>query len=156
MIHQRPASAHLYPTTKALDQHLLVLISIHVKDAISSIVHIPPEQEPVRGFNMHVSTLQESEHTISHMVRNQTRGPCKLLLQAQRPVWYSSVLVWHYQALLQNTEVVKWLYCKMWKICQEQIDGCCFAPKGAWCFYLKWVVLSPAQRAACFSFTRSE
>lgn len=58
------------------------------------------EWDPIWGFRMHVSTLQEHSHTISYMVRKQIQGPRKLLLQAHRPEQRSSVLEWHYQASL--------------------------------------------------------
>lgn len=91
IIYQR--LAHTPSTIKFLVQFPLALILIHVMDTVSSIIHIPSERGPTRGFRTHVGTLQENRHTISYMVRKQARGPCKLLLQAHRPEWCSSVLV---------------------------------------------------------------
>lgn len=112
-------------------------------DAISSI--IPSEREPIKGFKTHVSTPQESRHTISYMVRKQTRGPCKLLLQAHRPEWCSSVLVWHYQAPLQKHRGGKMVLLQNVKDTSGTNWRVLIHAKGAWCFYLKWVVTSSAE-----------
>lgn len=127
-------------TMKGLVQFPLTLILIHVTDAVSFITN-PSERDTIKGFQTHVSTLQGNWHTISYMVRKQTRGPCKLLLQAHRPECCSSVLVWHYQAPLQNTEVVKWFLLQNVKDTSETNWRQLIHTKGTRCFYLKWVVL---------------